>query len=285
MKLSECLLLSFDTETTGVDVDNDRVVQVATAYHAYLDPRGDRARTVIWETLVNPGVPIPPPATAVHGIDDARVSSSPTFGAIAAELHSRLRGSLYDDATEFWGMPVVLTGYNVCAYDVPLLAAEFKRLSSVNPPFGDLPIVDPIVFVNWHHRSERGRKLVDACRGYRVPLDNAHQASADCLAAAQLLRAMVVRGMIPDDVELAVAQQRRMAGELADEWARFSYFLYAARENGALNPARLVVGFGKHCGTPVDEMDAGYLEWCLANLDCPEPVRTAIDQQLRTRAN
>ena len=54
-------LVGFDTETTGVDVGADRIVTAAVVRR---DASGTRVRT--W--LIDPGIPIPPAATAVHGI-------------------------------------------------------------------------------------------------------------------------------------------------------------------------------------------------------------------------
>lgn len=58
-------LAAFDTETTGVDVENDRIVSAAIVVQ---DAAGTRPRVSRW--LVNPGVPVPPGATEVHGLTD-----------------------------------------------------------------------------------------------------------------------------------------------------------------------------------------------------------------------
>ncbi|MCZ9336229.1 exonuclease domain-containing protein, partial [Streptomyces sp. TRM76130] len=61
-------LAAFDTETTGVDVENDRIVSAAVVVQ---DAPGLRPRVSRW--LVNPGVPVPEAATAVHGLTDERL--------------------------------------------------------------------------------------------------------------------------------------------------------------------------------------------------------------------
>ena len=58
-------LAAFDTETTGVDVVTDRIVSAAVVVQ---DAAGARPRVTRW--LVNPGVPVPEGATAVHGLTD-----------------------------------------------------------------------------------------------------------------------------------------------------------------------------------------------------------------------
>ncbi|MDD5720632.1 MAG: exonuclease domain-containing protein, partial [Candidatus Krumholzibacteria bacterium] len=54
-------LVCFDLETTGIDVQRDRIVQIALIR---IEPTGQRRS---FTSLVNPGVPIPAAATAVHG--------------------------------------------------------------------------------------------------------------------------------------------------------------------------------------------------------------------------
>src|SRR5262245_56086358 len=61
-------LAAFDTETTGVDVETDRIVSAAVVAQ---DAPGVRPRVTRW--LVNPGVPVPTEATAVHGLTEDHV--------------------------------------------------------------------------------------------------------------------------------------------------------------------------------------------------------------------
>ena len=77
-------LVVFDLETTGIDVDKDRIVQIAMIR---VDPAGGRTT---FETLVNPEQPIPPAATNVHGIHDADVRDKPTFRQIRREVEDFL---------------------------------------------------------------------------------------------------------------------------------------------------------------------------------------------------
>lgn len=58
-------LAAFDTETTGVDVEQDRIVSAALIVQ---ECAGGRVRTTRW--LVNPGIPVPAGATEVHGLTD-----------------------------------------------------------------------------------------------------------------------------------------------------------------------------------------------------------------------
>src|SRR6185369_15526641 len=73
-------LAFFDLETTGVRIGRDRIVQVGVVR---VMPDGSRES---WESLVNPEMPIPPEATAVHGISDLDVAFAPRLQDVASEL-------------------------------------------------------------------------------------------------------------------------------------------------------------------------------------------------------
>lgn len=70
-----------DTETTGLDAAA-RIVEFSCI---------DRAGTVLVNSLVNPGVPIPPAASAIHGITDADVADSPRFIDLWPQVWATLR--------------------------------------------------------------------------------------------------------------------------------------------------------------------------------------------------
>ncbi|MGE0231100.1 MAG: DUF294 nucleotidyltransferase-like domain-containing protein [Flavobacteriaceae bacterium] len=76
--------VSLDTETTGLDTRSARLIQIgALAIHEGVIDAGET-----FETLVNPGIPIPPASTAVHHIDDAMVADSPAFSAVFRSLEA-----------------------------------------------------------------------------------------------------------------------------------------------------------------------------------------------------
>src|SRR5262245_34987734 len=73
-------LVVFDLETTGLDPCTDRVVEVALLK---VSPSARPLRDCL---ALNPGRPIPPEATAVHGLTDAHVAGCPPFAAVAPYL-------------------------------------------------------------------------------------------------------------------------------------------------------------------------------------------------------
>ena len=164
-----------DTETTGLDVRADRIVEVAVLRLA------PDAEPVRFRRLVDPGVPIPQAATAVHGIDDAMVAGRPGFEDIAPRLALVLEGA-------------DLAGFNLIGYDLPLLVAEFRR-AGVDFAVAGRAVLDS---KRIYHRYEP-RDLAAAVRHYcGRDHDGAHSALADAEAAAAVLDAQVGRhGELP----------------------------------------------------------------------------------------
>jgi DNA polymerase-3 subunit epsilon len=163
-------LAVLDQETTGTDPKLDRIIEISVLR---LLPGGGRDHRT---RRVNPGVLIPPEATAIHGISDDDVADCPAFRAIAPGLARFLDGC-------------DLCGFNILGFDLRLLVAEYNRVGLVFPV--------------------AGRRIVDACRIFhqREPRDltaaykfycgldheGAHGAEADVLATAAILDAQVAR--------------------------------------------------------------------------------------------
>ena len=101
-------LLFFDLETTGINIVKDRIIEIS---YVKVSPNGkEESRTF----RVNPGMPIPPESTAIHGITDEDVKDCPTFKEIAKTLAKQIEGC-------------DLAGYNSNRFDIPMLAEEFLR--------------------------------------------------------------------------------------------------------------------------------------------------------------
>ncbi|MGW1890782.1 exonuclease domain-containing protein [Streptomyces sp. NPDC002004] len=175
-------LAAFDTETTGVDVETDRIVSAAIVVQ---EAPGDRPRVMRW--LVNPGVPVPEAATAVHGLTDEQVQRngrwpSPVMEEIAREL--AVHGAA--------GRPLVVMN---APFDLTLLDRELRRhrASSLASYVGSAPlnVLDPRVLDKHLDRYRKGRRtLTDLCAHYDVTLEGAHDAAADAQAALDVVRAL-----------------------------------------------------------------------------------------------
>ncbi|MDR3107545.1 MAG: DNA polymerase III subunit epsilon, partial [Bifidobacteriaceae bacterium] len=148
-----------DTETTGVQVERDRIVTAA------LVRRTDQGEETNATWLINPGVEIPSPATAVHGITTERARAEGRDPAEALEeIAARLAAALAD------GLAVL--AFNA-AYDLRILGAELKRhgLASLEERLGTAvaPVIDPLVIDRGVDRYRRGkRKLGDLMAVYGV---------------------------------------------------------------------------------------------------------------------
>jgi DNA polymerase-3 subunit epsilon len=163
-------LAIFDLETTGTDPQVDRIVEISVLK---VSPEGKGEHRT---RRLNPGLPIPAEATAVHGITDADVAHEPRFEQVAAGLLAFLDGC-------------DLCGFNVKRFDLRMLYVEFGR-AGLRLPLEGRALVDPLEIF---HAYER-RDLAAAVRFYcsREHID-AHGAAADVLATAEVLDAMVLR--------------------------------------------------------------------------------------------
>jgi DNA polymerase-3 subunit epsilon len=169
LKLSKPIAF-FDIETTGVNVGSDRIVEISI-FKVHPDGRE--------ETLtmrINPGIPIPPVATEIHGISDEDVKDAPTFAEAAPQLSQMLKNT-------------DLAGYNSNKFDIPLLAEEFLRVD-VDFDISHRKFVD---VQNIFHKMEP-RTLKAAYKFYcGQTLVNAHSAEADTRATYEVLLAQLER--------------------------------------------------------------------------------------------
>lgn len=184
-KWTDFTLLAFDLETTGISVHEDRIVTAAL----WEVPAG--GRPTLTSYVVDPGIPIPAEAAAVHGYTREK--------AIAEQTHTHDQ-ALFEIAGRLahWmghGGPVV--GFNL-AYDFSLFEVECQRWSvdglvaRLGP--GKLqPVIDAHVLDKQLSRRRGKRTLTATCEEYGVRHMGAHDAGGDALASARLFRAIVRR--------------------------------------------------------------------------------------------
>jgi DNA polymerase-3 subunit epsilon len=246
-------LAVFDLETTGTDPMQDRIVELSVLR---LDPDGGRE---LRTRRINPGRPIPPEASAVHGIRDEDVRDAPSFRQIGRSLLDFLDGA-------------DLAGFNVRRFDLPLLEREFRDCGLDLGAAGRRVIDAMTVF----HRKEP-RDLAAAVGFYLGrEHEGAHGAEADVVATLEVLEAQVERyDDVPDDVAALADWLERGRGG-SGERRRF-----VRRDDG-----ELLLAFGKHRGRTLREVAASesrYLEWILQS-DFPEDdkqlVRDALSEQV-----
>jgi DNA polymerase-3 subunit epsilon len=227
-------LAVFDIESTGINPRSDRIIELSIV--KLLPPKGLRElRTFI----VNPGIPIPPESSAIHGITEADVAGKPLFRDLAPEIYRFLEGC-------------DLAGYNIIRFDIPMLIEEFLRAS-----------------INF---SMEGRRLVDAQRIYhkREPRDlkaalqhycgelflEGHRAEADALATVRVLEGQFTR--YPD--------LPRTMNEL-DKYCDLRDPSWVDRD-GKLRwvNGEIAINFGKKKGETLSDLskrDPNFLRWIL----------------------
>lgn len=230
-------LVFFDLETTGIDIVHDRIVEISMVK---VMPNGDE---IVKTRRINPGMPIPPESTAIHGITDDDVKNCPTFKEIAKSLAAQIEGC-------------DLAGFNSNRFDIPMLAEEFLR-AGVDVNLGRRKFVD--VQTIFHKKEQRN--LTAAYKFYcQKDLENAHSAEADTMATYEVLKAQLDR--YPDlENDINFLSQYSSFNKNVDFAGRMVY-----NEQG-----KEVINFGKYKGRLVEEVlknDPGYYGWMM-NGDFP----------------
>lgn len=230
-------LVFFDLETTGIDMVNDRIVEICILK---VFPDG---KTEVKTRRVNPTIPIPAQSTAIHGITDEDVKDCPTFKEIARSLVQLIEGCDF-------------AGYNSNKFDLPLLAEEFIR-ADIDFDLKKRKFIDVQTIF---HKMEQ-RTLVAAYKFYcDKDLNNAHSAEADTVATYEVLKAQLDRyPELKNDVDF-----------LSEYSSKTRNVDFAGRI--VLNDKDVeVFNFGKHRGRPVVDVlssEPGYYAWMM-NGDFP----------------
>jgi len=243
-------LISFDLETTGLDIQKDRIIEISCVK---IHPGGQKE---ILTHRVNPGVPISPEASAVHGITDADVKNEPRFQKLAAEYSAFLEES-------------DLTGFNLERFDLPLLKNEFARCGI---DFGtkEVNVIDAqkIFF------KKEPRTLTAAYKYYcDKELTDAHSAQADAEATAEILMAQIQRY---DDLPTNMEELHEYCHPAHPNWIDPEGKIVWKKGQATIN-------FGRHTGTPLEQLardDRGYLQWVLKK-DFSSEVMTICEAALR----
>lgn len=256
-------LVVFDLEATGLDLVNDRIIQISYVKVSPGDKEGEEERKSIF---VNPGKPIPAFVQQLTGITDDMVKDAPTFKQLAKQL-----------ADSFIGCD--FAGFNSDRFDVPMLAEEFLR-AGIDFDFSKCRLIDA---QNIFHKREP-RNLAAAYRfytGHKMEDDfRAHRADQDAEATYRVLMGELDKyapttveepsQALPNDMNV-LAEESRMnnnvdfAGRIVWEDVKDKNGKALTDEDG--KPLRHeVFNFGKYKGhvvTDVLHRDPGYYSWML----------------------
>ncbi|MGI9187593.1 MAG: 3'-5' exonuclease [Gaiellales bacterium] len=185
-----------DLETTGLSATSDRIVSFAVIQ---LNPQG--VMTATMNCVVNPGCPIPPESTAVHGLTDEDVASKPTFAERVRPLREIIDGR-------------ALIAFNA-AFDVPFLLAEFERAGHAYTPLrtgcvmNAAQVAYPLAV---GHRLPQVAELLSL-----DPPDDEHDAFSDAHAAAAITASMIREGLDPAGTTIDTALFHRLRAGISDQ--------------------------------------------------------------------
>lgn len=245
-------LVFFDIESTGTSPKADRIVEIAL-----IRMRPGSAR-VARSFRVNPGIPIPPEVTAIHGIRDADVKDCPPFRGIAADLLS-----LLEDAD--------LAGFNIVRFDVPMLVEEFLRCD-IEFDIDNRRIID--VQRVFHRREPRNLSAALAFYCSELHL-GAHGAMADADATVRVLEGQFKRyADLPADMDRLHEYCNPRDPSWADRTGRLRWA-----------GGKIVINFGKLKGTALQELireDPGFVKWLLRS-DFPRDTRRIVEEATNGR--
>lgn len=183
-----------DVETTGLDPQNDRVIEIGVV-HMLAGEVQD-----VYATLVNPQRELPPEVTSITGIEAEELTTAPTFEAIFDTLREWL-----DDR--------VSVAYNL-PFDRAFIQREFQR---VQVDWNPARCIDPLVFVRELHRKQGSKRLTAVCERLGIPLDSAHRASHDAEATGHVLYKL--REQLPTDLNDLILLQSQWAQQQENEMA------------------------------------------------------------------
>lgn len=244
-------LAIFDIEATGLNARADRIVEICIVK---ILPGGNRD---VHTFRVNPEIPIPPEAAAIHGITDADVAGCPTFDQVAPKIQELLRDC-------------DLGGFNATNFDIPMLVEEFMR-ARIRFSLDGRRIIDA---QRIYHKKEP-RDLAAAVKFFcNERLEGAHGAEADALATLNVLEAQLSKY---PDLPRSVEDLDEFCNPRDPGWAdRSGRLRWSGNE--------VVINFGQKKGIPLTTLaktDTKYLKWILRS-DFPRDTQDIVQKVLDT---
>lgn len=166
-----------DVETTGLDSDEDRVIEIGIVHFE----QGEVVET--YGQLIDPQCELPQEVTDLTGIDEADLQGKPTFDEVAEEVERRLTD-------------VGIVAYNL-EFDRGFVASELERAGLAWPD--ESPTFDPLVFAREFFKDLPRKNLGTIADKMGIPLEEAHRATHDAEVAGHVLYEFADR--LPDSLE------------------------------------------------------------------------------------
>ena len=170
-RLEDLTFVVFDTETTGLSPERDELVQLA----AVRVVNGRRVMAEVLDTLINPGRPIPPGSTDVHGITDSMVVGAPTPVEAGARFHRFARGAV------------------LVAHNAPFDLAFLRRHEEAMGLRFEHPVLDTVLLsaVVFGQLEEHSLDALTQRLGITIPEEARHTALGDTVATAEAFLRLV----------------------------------------------------------------------------------------------
>lgn len=243
-------LCIFDIEATGLDVSQDRIVEISILK---VTPEGEETELTL---RINPEMEISEESISIHGITQEDIKNSPTFKEVAKQI-----ADFIGDAD--------LAGYNSNKFDIPMLVEEFLR---VDYHF-DMRSRKFIDVQNIFHKMEQ-RTLAAAYKFYcEKDLENAHSAFADVKATYEVFKAQLKKyDELENDINFLADFSQNNKYKIVDFAGRIA-------KN---NKGELIYNFGKHKGKTVEEVDKvepGYYGWMM-NSNFPRYTKLVLKEEM-----
>ena len=249
-------LAFFDIEATGINPRADRIIELSVCT---IFPDSTRKMA---EFLVNPGVPIPPETTEIHGFKDEDVADCPTFAEKAHEI-----AEVFDGCD--------LAGYNLIRYDIPLLCEELIR-AGLETDLSQRLVLDAQRIYHQREPRDLSAALSFYCGEMHL---NAHGATPDVMATIRVIEGQTEKY---EDLPRTVEELSKYCDFRKANWVD---------KTGKLKwkDGEVVLGFGKRQGEKLTDLvsgDRGYLGWLLKSnfpRDTHDIVRDALDGKWPTK--
>lgn len=227
-------ILSFDVESTGVDSEVDRIIELGASV---MLPDGTFKHRAL-NRRFNPGIPIPEAATAVHHITDADVKDCPPFSSVAHKIQALFKGK-------------DIVGFNLRRLDLPLLDSELRRCDLKLELDSDCRIIDAFGL----YTKKNPRTLSDYIKAYTgEDHADAHGAGADADGTLRGLLGQLKAYPDLDSMTIEMLADYSLLGD--NKPVDLAGKLFRDKDGD------VVYGFSKNRGVKVRD-DPGFAHWIL----------------------
>ncbi|MEQ8552503.1 MAG: 3'-5' exonuclease [Cyclobacteriaceae bacterium] len=251
-------LVVFDLETTGTNIAQDRIVEMALIKILPDGSVEEKCRRI------NPEMPIPIETSLIHGIYDEDIKDEPTFKQVGRSLATWLEGC-------------DLAGFNILKFDVPMLVEEFLR-TNIDFDVDNRKLVDAQKIFHLMEKRNLSAALEFYCG---KKLENAHSALADTQATFEVLVAQIekyegqtVQNLLGEDIGVVENNMNTLHQltnqKMVDLAGRIVY-----NDKG-----EEVFNFGKHRGKLVNEIlqkEPSFYDWMMKG-DFPLDTKRKLTQ-------